>query len=159
MPPSLPTPFDITDIPHIAWQPGASSWLVVGAMLVLAAFIVLMRSKRPKGPRNAKVVELLLSEIQKASAITSTNDAQRLSHLVRRVVEYLSDVELSSLSAGELEIMSKTATPDCLAQTLGSLAALESSVYAPPSAAMELSPTASALVSSLKEYVEWTRRR
>jgi hypothetical protein len=159
MPDAIPTPFDITAIPHIPWQPGRLEWMFLMAALALLALAAYYRNRPPAQPMRVTIVDLLLKDIELAAKMHSPDDIQRLSHLVRRVIEYLSNVEISSMSPGELESLSRSATPPSLSESLRCLAELEASVYAPPGEHQESGTYAATLVRALTEYVDVTRRR
>ncbi len=159
MPDAIPTPFDITPIPHIPWQPGRLEWLFLLAGLALFALAAYYRLRPRTEPMRVTIIDLLLKDIEQTAKVRSPDAIQRISHLVRRVIEYLSSVEISSMSPGELEVLSRSATPPSLSESLRCLAALEASVYAPPSELQESDILATTLVRALKEYVNVSRRR
>jgi len=154
---SLPTPYDITPIPTIPWVPGWLAWLVLLAALAIGVVSALGRHARLRRTRRGDVVDMLLSEISSVAHLSHNDDAERLSHLVRRVVTYLSGIELSSLSPHELEAIATTASSPALQQTLFHLSQLEVGVYAPPNAQDSLPQVAQQLTRVLHEYVREAR--
>jgi uncharacterized membrane protein len=161
MPQSAPTPFDIVDIPHIPWQPGLKEWLILTLVFTLTVLVARWRTVRHHRRSRRGIVNLLLSDIESAARAGTARDVERISHLARRIVEFVSGAELSTLSPRELTSLAERSHSPHLQKILTQLAALEELVYEPPSAEHNQTITASSvrLAAALKEYVQEERRR
>ena len=155
----LQTPYDIVDVPYIPWSPPGTTWLFLAALFFLTLFIIYYTHKKSLAHSADGVLSLLLKEIELNVGSNTPEKIQRQAHLVRRVVEHLSQVELSSLSPEELLHVADGVSQQELARVLKHLAELEGATYAPP---VEGNPTmidTSEVLRDLKAYVLSVRQR
>ena len=153
-------PFDIVDLPHIPWQPGLREWLLLGGLFLTITLIVRFRTARHRRRSRAGVIKLLLADIESAAKSGTSRDIERISHLARRIVEYVSGDELSTLSPRELTRLAERSRSLSLQRTLLELASLEELVYEPPSAMHDrtIAETSIRLAATLREYVHEEKR-
>lgn len=131
----IPTPFDITSIPYIAWEPGARDWMlafsVFAAALVgigLAALLLRLRS-------TDRALTRLLKQLSESSVSAPGLECERFSRLCRRILSFLVGLDLSGCTAQELRGMAQATQDEREAEMLGIVAAIEDWAYAPAGAA------------------------
>jgi uncharacterized membrane protein YccC len=146
----IPQPYDITDIPHIAWVPGPATWC--GVILTLAALtFIVWRRKNPHNERAAKrLLDSLVKELQSAAASEHVS-VERISRAARRVGSHLTDINLAELTSDELRTYPTEALTPSLREILLSVAAVEDVGYAPPSS--ERDAKARILIADLIERI------
>ncbi|MEI6518067.1 MAG: hypothetical protein WCN89_05185, partial [bacterium] len=67
---AIPTPYDITAIPFVAWAPGLSTWgIFVLAFLIIATFVLFINWLK-RGRSTYAIVAKLLQELTKVSTIS-----------------------------------------------------------------------------------------
>jgi hypothetical protein len=129
----LPTPYDITEIPNVPWDPGTHEWFLLLVITLVAVALVWLWHLVRRGRKLNRVVEQLLKEIERGSLHASTASAERISRAARRVVEHTTRHDLGGLSPDELSDYAASCSTDEERNALGLIAELESRLYAPPS--------------------------
>lgn len=160
MPEAIPTPYDITDIPVVPWAPGSREWILVCGIALLGALIIFVTRRKNRSRKRTKVVDLFLQEVDHATRGGAPAQLERLAHLSRRIVEYMSQREISTLSPSELEQASKESSSPSLAIVLRELAEFEVSMYERPSPEHhdKTATSAERLARAVRVYVESARR-
>lgn len=135
MPEPSPTPFDITDIPHIAWVPGPSVW--AGAFIILAAATVIVlalsRSRQPRR-RTGKLLEALVLDLESVSASGTISQADRALLIAKRITTVACEPQCSQMSPNELRQRARASSESAEQELLIALAHLEEVLYQPASA-------------------------
>jgi hypothetical protein len=135
----IPEPYDITDIPYIAWVPGTSAWIAITAALALLAAYVWTRNN-PRAPRgDLKIIDKMIAELKAAVDATSGVHLERTSRIARRIVSHLSGQNVAERTGEELRASITEQTPTRLAEIITAVATFEEIGYAPPSPERERS--------------------
>ena len=143
----IPAPYDITDIPYIAWSPGLITWAIVISCLAIYAGSVWLRGARGGKDRDLKVIEDLLKELSALHERRDPLTIERASRVARRLLSHLTGTDLIHLTAAELvELVSADAHSE-ISEIVRVVAALENAEYGPPSP--ERDNSASALLGRL----------
>lgn len=103
MPEAIPTPFDITDIPYMAWIPGSMAWLT--ALLMIATIALGAWLSQRRGPRQSKQGRLLASLLRDLQSLSDERGAlypDRALRLATRMVCTLEGQSWAALSPEEL---------------------------------------------------------
>lgn len=157
--PNSQTPYDIVDVPYIPWSPPGTTWLYLVALFLFTLFILYYLNKKSLAHSADGVLSLLLNEIQSNVNSNTPGSIQRQAHLVRRVVEHLARVEISSLSPEELLRVADGITQQELVRVLKHLAELEALTYAPLVEGNSTIIDFAEVHSDLKAYVLSVRQR
>jgi hypothetical protein len=157
----IPEPYDITDIPYIAWSPGLITWTIVIACLAFYSGIVWRRISRGGKDNDIKVIEDLLKEL---SALRERRDSltiERTSRVARRLLSHLTGIDLIHLTATELAELVNTESHSEISEIVQVVAALEQTGYAPPSPERESSARSliGRLITLTQAYREARRER
>jgi hypothetical protein len=150
----IPQPYDITEIPHIAWVPGAEAWGILITALTLVILLVWLAKRRPLKRSDQMIVNELLGELRATLESSDRLSAERTSRIARRIMSHLVGGNLSELSSDELRTCQLAANNSNVGEAINTLADLEAIAYAPASpqrdaAARELG----ALVTTLLENI------
>jgi hypothetical protein len=161
MEPPAPTPYDITDIPHFAWEPGIIAWLILAGSLVAFAVRTFALAGAFKNRRGSKVVNTLFMDLIATSKSSEQVSIERAARLGRRLASHLSTINLAELSCDELKAYPTEDLPHSLRDAIHSLALLEELGYSPPSSERDIAARAAVakLTSQLSEYRLLTRAR
>lgn len=157
----IPEPYDITEIPHIPWVPGAIAWATITVVLTLVA-AMLWKGTSPRARKgDLKVVEQLIEELKSTTSAQGEMSLERASRIARRLVSHLSGQHVMELTGEELRQTITGGTPALLKETIEAVASFEELGYAPPSterdtAAREL---ASRLATLIDDYRTQMRAR
>lgn len=133
MRPPIPEPYDITDIPYIAWVPGASAWALATTAIAVLAFVV-WRKNNPRGPRgDIKILDKMLAELRQAVEVRENINVERASRIARRLTSFISGRNVTELTADELRASIEEDTPATLRDIINAVASFEEIGYAPES--------------------------
>ena len=156
-----PTPYDITDIPHIAWEPGILAWIILGAALAILAVRAFVSPGAFKNRRERKVINALFKDLITTSASSEPISIERSARLGRRLASHLSAINRAELSCDELKAYPTEELPSSLRDAIYSLALIEELGYSPPSNEREVAARAAVLklASQLSEYRLMARAR
>ncbi|MEY4668303.1 MAG: hypothetical protein RL518_1002 [Pseudomonadota bacterium] len=150
----IPEPYDITDIPHIAWVPGLATWVGIVVALTLAAAVVWRRNtpRQPKG--DLRIVDKLIAELKATATVTGEMTIERASRIARRIVSHMSGRNVLELTGEELRASVTEETPPRLRRIIDALASFEEIGYAPSSPQRDASARdlASRLANLIDEY-------
>lgn len=148
-----PTPYDITEIPRFAWEPGPTAWVALACILGIVGMI-LLRPRRARGLKSDQMVDSLVADLLSASKESGTVAIERAVRLGRRLASHLSGISLAELTCEELRSYPTEGLPWALRDAIRTLAQLEELEYSPPSAERdsEVSSTVLKLASQLSEY-------
>lgn len=128
----IPQPYDITDIPHIAWVPGLVTWC--GILLALGALALLVwRRNNPRHERAANQLFNAMVHELRAAASSEHVSVERISRTARRVGSHLTGINLTELTSDELRAYPPESIPPALREIMLAVAAVEDIGYAPPS--------------------------
>lgn len=132
----LPTPYDITSIPHIPYTPGQADWLILGGFFLVVALLILAFT-RVRVLRRVSPLERVKKELKQIEERGIERAAQRdLSALVSQRVKWGIDSTFGSTlhAAGiaTLERLSIEHPDEEARRILGILARLDREKYAPP---------------------------
>jgi hypothetical protein len=160
-PKALPTPYDITDIPYVPWNPGGLEWILLLLVTCAALVLVCVWHLLRRGRKLTRVVDRLLAEIERSSHQTSTASTERISRAARRVIEHTTRHDLGGLSPDEIAMYASKCSEPEESRALRLIADLESHLYAPPSAEEKdrSREIARALLPALTNLVQLRRRR
>lgn len=146
----IPQPYDITDIPHIAWVPGAATWSALVVALAAITFLV-WRRNHPHTDRAAKkFLDSLVRELQSAASSKELN-VERASRAARRVASHVTGINLAELGSDELRSYPTENLAPSLRQILLAVASVEDVRYSPPSG--ERDAKARVLIADLIEQI------
>ena len=150
---ALPTPFDITPIPYVAWEPNAESWVIVAATFAVILAFLLARSLFWRGARE-RAVRQLLRELARSQASGPGAACERYSRLARRILSFLVGIDLSGCSADELRRLASASGDQRESEVLELLARIEDCAYAPVGSVQssEVSSLSSRVTAILTEY-------
>jgi hypothetical protein len=150
----IPEPYDITEIPYIAWIPGASAWGVAMLALAALAFIVWRKNTPRSSKGDIKIIDKMLAELRQAVEPKSDINVERASRIARRLVSFISDRNVAELTADELRALLDEDTAPSLRAIIEAVASFEEIGYAPPSAEREASARAvgARLASLIADY-------
>lgn len=157
----IPEPYDITDIPYIAWVPGASAWLIATLLLAVLA-LAAWRKNNPRGPKgDIKIIDKMLVELRTAVEPSGTINVERASRIARRLTSFISGRNVTELTADELRASVEEDTPASLRAIIDAVASFEEIGYAPPSPDRDASARAvgSRLASLINDYRNDLRAR
>lgn len=159
MPPAIPTPFDITDIPVIPWTPGLGSWLTALLLLGLA-YAMILGYRRILAKQGFAAAAALEDELATIGADENHTERQRLIKLAQRALVFLQNCDVRGLSSEELITLSAVEGDAQVRKLLTLLAALENDQYAPPKSHgdPEVREHARQLNATLREFL-FARRR
>jgi len=129
----IPTPFDITPIPYVAWEPSGYVFLLLFVALIIVALGIVLRNRRP-GSRHARVVRQLLRDLDRTEVSASGIECERFSRLARRILSFLVGMDLSGYSADELRDLAAATDDSQEAEALSLIASIEDYAYAPAGA-------------------------
>ncbi len=155
----IPTPYDITEIPHVAWEPGAWSWLGLIALLAIVALRAYGTLGSFRDRKGARLVNDLFAELMATSKGQSAISLERASRIGRRLASHLSGINLAELSCDELKAYPAEELPHSLRDAITSLALMEELGYSPPSPERDTAARAAVLklAAQLSEYRLMTR--
>ena len=157
----IPTPFDITDIPHIAWEPGREAWLLALGLFLFAfvalGIAALARSRHP----SERSLERLLTQLQGSRVHAPGLECERFSRLCRRILSFLAELDLSGHTAQELRSLAGVSEDPHEAAALKVVALIEDYAYAPSGSLpdRELSDLCENAKQVLASLVQQRRRR
>ena len=157
----VPTPYDITDIPHIAWEPGILAWVILGATLAIFTLRTFISPGAFKNRKGSKVINALFMDLITTSKSSEPISIERAARLGRRLASHLSAINLAELSCDELKAYPTEELPHSLRDAIHSLALIEELGYSPPSTEREVAARAAVLklASQLSEYRLLARAR
>jgi hypothetical protein len=129
-----PTPFDITDIPHIAWVPSVYVW-GGAAVIVAVAALVGMKLSRVSTPRvrNGALLQALVRDLERASAGRTAAHAERALLIAKRIATVACEPACAQMSPDELRNRGRTAKEPSEKALFTALAHLEEALYQPAS--------------------------
>jgi hypothetical protein len=154
----IPEPYDITDIPHIAWVPGLSVW---GALLVALALVAvaMWRKNTPRGIKgDLKIVDKLIAELKTTTNMSGEMSLERASRIARRIVSHISGRNVLELTGDELRASVTEHTPPILRRIIEAVASFEELGYSPSSperdtAARDLTATIANLIGEYRNQM------
>ncbi len=157
----IPEPYDITEIPYIAWVPGASAWLVALLGIIALALIVWRRNTPPSPKGDIKIIDKLLTELRHAVDPTGSINLERASRIARRLASHISGRNMAELTADELRASVEEESSARLRDIMRAVASFEEIGYAPPSPDRDSSARAvgELLASLITEYRNELRAR
>ena len=129
----IPEPYDITEIPHIAWVPGASAWMAIAVGLALLGVYVWTRNNPRAARRDLKIIDKMIAELKAAVSASASSNVERTSRIARRLVSHISGRNVAELTGDELRASITEETPPRLAEIINAVASFEAIGYAPPS--------------------------
>ena len=157
----IPEPYDITEIPYIAWVPDARAWGIAVALLALLA-LYSWRKNNPRAPRgDIKIIDKMLAELRQTIAPERPVNLERSSRIARRVISHISGKNVAELTADELRASISEETPPTLGAIMRAVASFEEIGYAPPSQQRDASARALGedLASLITNYRNTLRAR
>jgi Domain of unknown function (DUF4381) len=129
----IPEPYDITEIPYIAWVPGTSAWLIA-ALAICGLALLVWRRNAPRKPRgDIKIIDTMLSELRQSVEPAGTVSVERASRIARRIVSYISGKNVAELTADELRAAAEEESSAPLRDIMRAVASFEEIGYSPPS--------------------------
>lgn len=129
----IPEPYDITDIPYIAWVPGVGAWSLAILTIVVLAFTA-WRRNNPRGPKgDLKIIDTMIAELNQAVGVSESVNVERTSRIARRLVSFISSRNVTELTADELRASIEESTPVNLREIINAVATFEEVGYSPPS--------------------------
>lgn len=135
----IPEPYDITEIPYIAWVPGTSAWIAVTAALILLGVYVWRRNTPQAARGDLKIIDKMIAELKTAVGAPAGVNLERTSRIARRLVSHISGQNVAELTGEELRASIDENTPPRLAEIMTAVATFEEIGYAPPSPNRETS--------------------
>lgn len=129
----IPEPYDITDIPHIAWVPGITAWGIILIALALIAAAIWRRNTPRRSKGDLKVVDKLITELKATANERGEMSLERASRISRRIVSYISGRNVVELTGDELRGSITDETPPILKQIIDVVASFEELAYSPAS--------------------------
>lgn len=134
MPPTSPTPFDITDIPYIAWVPSIYVWAGAFVITIAAALLGMALSRaRSPGRKAGKLLAALLVDLERSSAGGTVADAQRALLLAKRIAAVTCEPVCAQMSPNELRQRAHRSAGPAEQALFTALAHLEETLYQPAS--------------------------
>lgn len=127
----IPTPYDIVDIPHIAWEPSVSDWLLAVGLLGMAALAIGVAAILTRRHPSARALERLLSQLASSNISSPGVECERFSRLCRRIASSIAGVDLSGCTAQELRDLAAASADPQEADALQAIALIEDRAYAP----------------------------
>lgn len=157
----IPEPYDITEIPYIAWVPGLSAWGCALLGITLLALYVWRRNTPRPIRGDIKIIDKMLTELRQALEGSGGLNIERTSRIVRRIISHISNRNVAELTADELRASIQETTPPRLAAITRSVASFEEVGYSPPSPERDASARALAkeLTSLITDYRDELRGR
>jgi hypothetical protein len=150
----IPQPYDITEIPHVAWVPGAQAWGILIAALTLVILLVWLAKRRPLQRSDQMVINELLGDLRATLQGADRLNVERSSRIARRIMSHLVGGNLSELSSDELRTFQLAADNSKVREAIHKLADLEAIAYAPDSPQRETAVRElGALVAALLEDI------
>lgn len=146
----IPEPYDITEIPYIAWVPGTSAWLIA-AVGICGLALLAWRRNTPQGPRgDIKIIDKMLSELRHAVEPAGSINLERASRIARRIVSHISGRNVAELTGDELRAAAEEERSTRLGDIMRTVASFEEIGYSPPSSDRDVSArTVGARLASL----------
>jgi hypothetical protein len=135
MPAPAQTPFDITDIPHIAWVPSMYVWAGAFVVILFAALLgaAFSRSKTPRA-RAGKLLQALVRDLERTCAGGTTAHAARALLIAKRIAAVTCEPLCAQMSPDELRNRARTTSEPIEIALFNGLAHLEEALYQEPSA-------------------------
>jgi hypothetical protein len=157
----IPEPYDITDIPHIAWVPGFTAWAAILSILAIAAASVWRRNTPRTMKGDLKIVDKLIAELKACATVYGEMSLERASRIARRIVSHISGRNLLELTGDELRSSVTDETPPILRKIIDAVASFEELGYSPASPQRDASARelASQLANLIDEYRYQMRSR
>jgi hypothetical protein len=157
----IPEPYDITDIPYIAWVPGLTAWALIAAVLALAAAIVWRRNSPRDASGDLTIVEKLISELKATANVSGEISLERASRIARRIVSHISGRNVLELTGDELRASIPEESPPIFTSIIEAVASFEELGYSPASPQRDASARelASRLAKLIDEYRNQMRSR
>jgi hypothetical protein len=157
----IPEPYDITDIPHIAWVPNAAAWCVLGMVLALLAVVLWRRNTPRRGKGDIKIVDTMLAELKATTTLRGEIGLERASRISRRIVSHISGQNVLELTGEELRASISEGTPPLLKEIITAVASFEDLGYSPSSPQRDRSAhdLTTQLASLIEEYRNQMRAR
>lgn len=129
----IPEPYDITEIPHIAWVPGTSAWSAIAVGLLLLAAYVWTRNTPRTARGDLKIIDKMIAELKASVSASTGSNLERTSRIARRLISHISGRNVAELTGEELRTSITEETPPRLAEIMNTVATFEEIGYAPPS--------------------------
>ena len=157
----IPEPYDITDIPYIAWVPGLTAWALIAATLALAAALVWRRNFPRKTSGDVRIVDQLISELNATASVSGEMSLERASRIARRTVSHISGRNVLELTGDELRASTTEESPPIFRSIIEAVASFEELGYSPASPQRDSSARelASKLAKLIDEYRNQMRAR
>lgn len=156
-----PTPYDIVDIPHIAWEPSLADWLVALSVFGIATLIIGGFALLNRRNLSARALERLLDQLESSHITSAGVECERFSRLCKRILSYIAGVDLSGCTAQELRDLAAASADAQEADALKAVALIEDRAYAPAGAisSKTLSELCERTKTSLATFAAERRRR
>jgi hypothetical protein len=129
----IPEPYDITDIPYIAWVPSLSAWGGILLALAIVAAIVWRRNNPRSSKGDLKIVDKLIADLKATAQVNGEINLERASRIARRTVSHISGRNVLELTGEELRASITEETPGILKRIIDAVASFEEIGYAPSS--------------------------
>jgi hypothetical protein len=157
----IPEPYDITDIPHIAWVPGVAAWGAILIALALMAAVIWRRNTPRRIKGDLKVVDKLITELKATTNVGGELSLERASRIARRIVSHISGRNVLELTGDELRASITEETPPILKRIIEAVASFEELGYSPASPQRDTSARklASQLATLIEDYRNQMRAR
>jgi len=157
----IPEPYDITDIPHIAWIPGIAAWGGILIALALIAAVIWRRNTPRRSKGDLKVVDKLITELKATTNIGGELSLERASRIARRIVSYISGRNVLELTGDELRASINEETPPILKRIIQAVASFEELGYSPATSQRDTSARELALqlATLIEDYRNQMRAR
>lgn len=157
----MPEPYDITDIPHIAWVPGIAAWGAILVGLALMAVVIWRRNTPRRIKGDVKVVDKLITELKATARAQGEMSLERASRIARRIVSYISERNVLELTGDELRASITEDTSPVLRRIIEAVASFEELGYSPASPERDTSARELALqlANLLEDYRNQKRAR
>lgn len=161
----IPTPFDLTALPPLPYQPQPSAWLMLILMGLLAGAIALLAGRwRPGKAAPPDVTAQTIRRLGELEAQSTRNtDAGRraaaeASVIVRRLVSLVTDIKIESVTPAELEKLASSPNPGPIAAIIDELRELDAQRYSPENLS-EPGRKIRRLRDALEVFLRWNNAR
>lgn len=122
----LPTPYDITPIPHIPYAPGLRDWLILASILAACAIALLsitrQRIRRSVSPLERARTQLAHLEESLHGPHLSRANCFTASQTTKRAIDAALGTDLHAATIDELQALSESHPSEALREIAGMLA-------------------------------------
>lgn len=148
------TPYDITEIPYFAYEPGLVAWLSLGLVSILGVALYFYISKKTGITSTLSAIKITKKELQKLigqNKQLTKPEIEETTLITKRFLSSHYSKDYSSYGQSELENEAKDSEVSALKNALSTLAELSAMAYQPDDFTLSANQTLSPIFTLLEE--------